>query len=62
MRDWNTNRCELEAMSRKMTEEHAHSTRQALHTLAQEKDDVLSEARHVWERERSSLREQVRRK
>ena len=47
-------------MRRKVTEEHTHSTRQALHALAQEKDDVLSEARHTWEREQSSLGEKVR--
>ena len=49
----------MEVVRRKMTEEHAHSTRQALHALAQEKDDALSEARQTWEREQSSLREKV---
>ena len=46
-------------MRQEMTEGHAHSTRQTLAALAQEKDEALSEARHTWDREQSSLREKV---
>ena len=38
---------------------HAQNIQQALNTLTLEKDAALSEARHNWEREESSLKHQV---
>lgn len=50
---------ELEAMRREMSAGHIQSTQQALTALAQEKDDALSEARHVWKKEQNNLRKKV---
>ena len=52
-------RRELESLQRRMNEAHAHSTQQALTTLAQEKDAALSEAKHTWSREQSCLRDKA---
>ena len=43
-----------------MTAAHSQSMRQALATLAQEKDSVLSRARQSWEREQSTMKERVK--